>query len=280
MNVAVLGLGLIGGSIGLAARERAGARVSGYDESARVLDRALELRAIDEAASDIAAAVANADVVFAATPVLALKETIRLALQAARDDCVISDVGSVKRVLLDVGGLPEGRGASFIGGHPMAGSERGGIAHARADLFDGAEWFLLTGEHGARRTRLVSLIEAFGGKPVEIDATAHDELLARISHLPHIFANLLVDLVANVTAEDAPLPASGRSFKDATRVAGASTTIWADIYLANSDMLLAAIDEAIAGLSDARDALARADRDALEHWNERVNARAKSLLAR
>ncbi|HWJ49521.1 MAG TPA: prephenate dehydrogenase/arogenate dehydrogenase family protein, partial [Solirubrobacteraceae bacterium] len=118
MKIAVVGVGLIGGSIGLAARERAGAEVCGFDPDERVRARALELGAIDTQAGDVAGAVDGADVVFVAAPVGALAETVRLALDAAGPDCVVSDVGSTKRVLADVGADER-----FIGGHPLAGAE-------------------------------------------------------------------------------------------------------------------------------------------------------------
>jgi len=133
LRVAVLGVGLIGGSIGLAARTRADAQVCGYDPDEQVLAKALELGAIDIAAEDIGSAVADADVVFVAAPVGALAETVRLALAAAGPDCVISDVGSTKRLLADAGSDER-----FVGGHPLAGAETAGVEHAREDLFDGA----------------------------------------------------------------------------------------------------------------------------------------------
>src|SRR5438270_13962647 len=133
MRIAVLGVGLIGGSIGLAARRRAGARVCGYDPDADVLARALERGAIDAAAEDIAGAVAGADVVFAAAPVGVLADTVARALAAAGPQCVVSDVGSTKRML-----AAAGADARFVGGHPLAGAETAGVEHAREDLFDGA----------------------------------------------------------------------------------------------------------------------------------------------
>jgi prephenate dehydrogenase len=190
LKLAVLGVGLIGGSIGLAARGRAGAQVCGYDPNSEVLDRALALGAIDSRASEVAEAVAGAEVVFVAAPVGALAETVEAALAAASDDCVITDVGSTKRLLATAGA--DGR---FIGGHPLAGAETAGVEHARADLFDGATWYLTPAEGattGALYERLHRLLTSLGARPTAIDPDSHDRLMACVSHLPHVLANLLV----------------------------------------------------------------------------------------
>ena len=137
MRIAVLGVGLIGGSIGLAARLRADAEVCGYDPDEQVLARALELGAIDESADSVEAAVEGAEAVFVAAPVGALESTVRQALAAAPPGCVVSDVGSTKRLL--AAATADER---FVGGHPLAGAETEGVEHAREDLFDGATWYL------------------------------------------------------------------------------------------------------------------------------------------
>jgi prephenate dehydrogenase len=160
----------------------------------------------------------------------------------------------------------------FIGGHPLAGAEHGGIEHARADLFDGAAWCVMPASDGPLRSRLHELVEVFGARPVEIDAVAHDRLMARVSHLPHVLANALVGLLAGAGEREMGLAAAGPSFRDATRVAGASTAIWTDIYLSNADMLTAAIDDLIAALTLVRDSLQEGDAAALARWNEAARA--------
>ena len=137
MRIAVLGVGLIGGSIGLAARRRAGATVSGFDPDPRVGALALESGAIDEEAAGIDNAVDGAEVVFVAAPVGQLPEAVLQALAAAGPDCVVTDVGSTKRML-----TAASADERFIGGHPLAGAESAGVTHAREDLFDGATWYL------------------------------------------------------------------------------------------------------------------------------------------
>lgn len=278
MRVAVLGVGLIGGSVGLAARERAQAEVCGFDPDEGVRARALELGAIDTQAADIAGAVAGADVVFVAVPVSALAETVRLALDAAGPDCVVSDVGSTKRVLADVG-VDE----RFIGGHPLAGAETAGVEHARADLFEGATWYLTPAETGAAGVlyeRLHSLIVAFGANPTPIDADTHDRLMACVSHLPHVLANLLVTQAAGLLGDDesARVSGVGPSFRDATRVAGANSAVWTDIYLSNSDALIATIDELVGRLGGVREMLSQGHAAELTAWNERVRGEREKLL--
>jgi prephenate dehydrogenase len=277
MRIAVLGVGLIGGSIGLATRRRADAQVSGYDADAQVLARALDLGAIDRAADGVADAVAAADVVFVATPVSALAVTVRDALAAAPDACVVTDVGSTKRVLADAS-----TDERFVGGHPLAGAETAGVEHAREDLFDGAVWYLTPTPNtaGVLYERLHRLLTAIGAQPTAIEAETHDRLLAVVSHLPHVLANVLVAQAASALgdAADGRVPAVGPSFRDVTRVAGANSTIWTDIYISNRDALLEAIDELGARVAQVRAALAAADAPAVTEWNDAARAERERLL--
>ncbi len=278
MRVAVLGVGLIGGSIGMAARRRAGAEVHGYDADARVLEAALELGAIDTPAADVPEAVGEADVVFVAGPVGALQEMVRSALDGAPGDCVVSDVGSTKRILAGAG-VDE----RFIGGHPLAGAETAGVEHAREDLFDGATWYLTPARGstaGVLYERLHRLLTSFGARPTAIDPETHDRLMACVSHLPHVLANVLVAQAQDLLHGEAStrLPAVGPSFRDATRVAGANSAIWTDIYISNRDALIAGIDELARRLGDVRSALVTADAAAVTAWNEEARSDREALL--
>ncbi len=290
MRIAVLGVGLIGGSIGLAARARAEAEVSGYDPDPEVRRRALELGAIDRAGADVTEAVSGAEAVFVAAPVGSLPATVAEALAAAPADCVVTDVGSTKRLLADL--TAEQR---FVGGHPLAGAETAGVEHARADLFDGATWYLTPAREttsGVLYERLHALLRSFGALPAAIDATTHDRLMANISHLPHVLANLLATQAAGllgsgggdasrggeVATEAERLPAVGPSFRDAIRVAGANSAIWTDIYIANADALVAAVDELSGRLAAVREALAAGDRVQIGSWNDEARAARDALL--
>jgi prephenate dehydrogenase len=277
MRIAVLGVGLIGGSIGLATRRRADAQVSGYDADPRVLARAVELGAIDRASDGVADAVAGADVVFVATPVGALAATVGEALRAAPHECVVTDVGSTKRVLADASADER-----FVGGHPLAGAETAGVEHAREDLFEGAVWYLTPAPNtaGVLYERLHRLLTTIGAQPTAIEAETHDRLLAVVSHLPHVLANVLVAQAASALGEaaDGRVPAVGPSFRDVTRIAGANSAIWTDIYIANRDALLDAIDELSARVAEIRAALAAGDAQAVTEWNDAARAERERLL--
>ncbi len=283
MRVAVIGVGLIGGSIGLAARERLGARVAGYDPDPHVMAAAVRCRAIDDSCPDVAVAVAGAELVFVAAPVGVLPDVVEAALAAAPDDCALTDVGSTKRRV-----VAACRDPRFVGGHPLAGAETAGVEHARADLFTGATWYLTphAATSGVLYERLHRALAAFGAQPTAIDADVHDRVMASVSHLPHVLANVLVAQAARVLGDPSPpdaveserMPATGPSFRDATRVAGANGAIWTDIYLSNRDALIDALDATIARLGDVRGALTAADRPALDAWNDAARLDRDALL--
>ncbi len=276
MKVAVVGVGLIGGSIGLAARERLGAFVRGYDPSAGAREAAIARGAVVEACDTVEAAVADADFAFVAAPVQELASVVGDVLAAAGPECVVTDVGSVKRVV--VGAVDDPR---FIGGHPLAGAETAGVEHARADLFSDATWYLTPtpATRGTSYERLHRLITRLGAWPSAIEPDTHDVVMASVSHLPHVLANVLVAQAARVlSAEGERLPATGPSFRDVTRVAGANSAVWGGIYRANADALVAAIDDMIARLSSARDMLAAGDDDGITDWNEAARDDRRRLL--
>lgn len=251
MQVAVVGTGLIGGSIALAARARLGATVVGVD-----LDPApaLAAGAIDRAAP-LEEALAGADAAFVATPVGVLVSSVRATLAAAPADCLVTDVGSVKR-----GVVAAAQDERFIGGHPLAGAETGGARGARADLFEGATWYLTPTRRssGVHLERLHRLLSGLGARPAVLDADAHDRVMAAVSHLPHVLANVLATRAAAALGEERSGGWShvGPSLRDATRVAGANPPLWAEIYGANADALLAELDAAGAALQAVRDELA------------------------
>jgi prephenate dehydrogenase len=279
VKIAVFGVGLIGGSIGLAARRLTDVKVVGYDPDAGALSRAVELGAVDEPAFEIVRAVSNADVVFVATPVGVLADAARRVLAAAPAQCVVSDVGSTKRQIMQTVTDPR-----FVGGHPLAGAETAGVENAREDLFDGATWYLTPSldTPSAAVECLRELIVCFGARPVAIEPDAHDRLMANVSHLPHVLANVLVARALqaveseNMTGENGALGA-GPSFRDAIRVAGANTAIWTDIYMSNYDLLADALDESIEELCAVRDALSARNAEAIAAWNDRVLGERKQL---
>jgi len=272
MRVAVIGLGLIGGSVALAARQRLGAETVGWDPDAAAVDAAVARGALVSGAGSLASAVTEADAVFVAAPVCALPDLVGAALAAAPAGCLVTDVGSTKRAV-----VAAHHDRRFTGGHPLAGAQHAGVAHASADLFDGEFWYLTPGPASAPELlqRLRELVIAFGSRPVEIDAVSHDELLARFSHLPHVLANVLV---AQAAAGAEGRAAAGPSFRDATRVAGANTAMWTDIYRANRSALVPVIDDTIARLTAVRELLERGDAKEIAAWNDAAAADRNHLM--
>ncbi len=272
MKVCVVGVGLIGGSIALAASEQLGAHVSGFEPDRLAAQRALDAGAIDDAPESLADAVDGAEIAFVAAPLGVLQETVRETLAAAAEGCAVTDVGSTKRAIL----IDDQR---FIGGHPLAGGETAGIAHARGDLFAGATWYLTPTRttSGILYERLHRALTAIGARPTAVDAEVHDRMMAAVSHLPHVFANLLVAQASGVLGGET-LPATGPSFRDATRVAGAHPALWADIMLANRDALLRSVAEASAGLDELRVLLEARDPSALFDWQDVAAQRRAALL--
>jgi prephenate dehydrogenase len=280
MRIAVLGVGLIGGSIGLAAKRRLDAEVAGHDPDAGILERALARGALDEAHGSVRDAVAEADVVFCAAPVGALTALVAEALAESPENAVVTDVGSTKRGLV-AAMAQDAAGDRFIGGHPLAGAETAGVEGARPDLFDGARWYLTPTDRssGVHYDLLQRTIADLGARPQAIEAETHDRLMATVSHLPHVLANVLVSQAAAASADESErMPEVGRSFRDSTRVAGANPGIWADIFATNSDAVASEIDAVVERLRRAAELLRAGDADAVAEWHHGAFEDRRALL--
>jgi prephenate dehydrogenase len=260
-RLGIIGTGLIGASVGLAAKRAGVERVDGYDFSEAVREAARERRAIDRV-SITAGEVLDADLVFVAVPVIALRSVLRDVLEGV--ETTVTDVGSTKSNLGEALASP-----NFVGGHPVTGSEAHGPQHATADLFDGATWFLTpTAQTDSGRHRLVhGFVSALGATPVAIDPEAHDRLVALTSHLPHALANLLVNQAGAIRVEGhEPLAAAGGSLRDMTRVAGANPRIWMDIFLENSEAIRESLTEHRRRIEQLEAALEAGDGGFLARW--------------
>jgi prephenate dehydrogenase len=258
-RLAVLGTGLVGTSVALAAA-RGGTRCRGFDADSGVLERAAGRGAVEPATS-LAEAVADAELVVVAVPVGAAPAVAQEALDAAGPDAVVTDVASTKRPLAV---LADPR---FVPGHPVAGGATGGPTRAAADLFDAATWFLApTGSSSAESIELVErFVASLGARAVRTDAEAHDRLLALTSHLPHALANVLMLRVAEAADEDeAPLAFAGASLREMTRLAGANAAVWSDIFLGNADEIATALAGLRGALDELEQALRTGDRGAIE----------------
>jgi prephenate dehydrogenase len=271
-RLAVVGTGLVGSSVALAARRSGVPRVIGWDAEAGTLREAAGAKAVDAAAS-LVDAVKDAELVVVAVPVGSLVTATLDVLADAAPDAVVTDVGSTKRGL--AGAIDDAR---FVPGHPLAGGATGGPARAAADLFDGATWFLTplssTGEAP------VALVERFvtslGAHPVRLAPNEHDRLLAFTSHLPHALANLLMRTVAG--AGENALDYAGASLREMTRVAGANPAVWADIFVENGDLVADALAAHGGELAEVERALRARDRGYFERWiAEAADARNRML---
>ncbi len=277
--VAIVGVGLMGGSLGLALAERAGVgEIRGADPDAGALALARDRGAITEIASSAEEAADGASMVFLAAPVPQLAELARSVLRASGPSCVVSDLGSVKSAVLR--SLDARERERFIGGHPVAGGERAGVVFARADLFDGATWFLTPGVEARPELfeRLHAIVGAIGARPVAIDPEVHDRLMALVSHLPHVLAGALVNQAGSASPGGREaLRSAGPSFADLTRVAGANPPLWTDILLANRDALLDAIEGYLHEVDEFTAALREGDAGRLAEAMERA-ARGRERL--
>lgn len=244
-RAALVGTGLIGGSVGLALRER-GWHVTGTDENAGTLARALQLRAIDVSGVDPAA-----ELTVVATPVRSVPQLARQALERGG---VVTDVGSVKAPVVAAVDHPR-----FVGGHPMAGSEALGVEGARADLFNGATWALTPNERtDPDALSLVhSVVRSLGAEVVSLDPQRHDRLVATVSHVPHLTAAALMGVADDRAVEHPALKrlAAG-GFRDMTRIAAGDPRIWLDICSDNSGAICEVLDGLVDSLTQIRSIVA------------------------
>ncbi len=272
-TVVLAGVGLIGGSIGLGLHQRfLAARVIGLDPDPTALDAARGMGVIDDARLEPGGWLEDADVVVLATPVRTLERLARQLAPYLRPDAIVTDVGSVKAPLVDALG-----DLRFVGGHPMAGSERGGVLNADAALLENAVW-VLTPDEGTDREALAAvsaLVTGLGARPIEVDPHLHDRLVATVSHLPYLAAVALTKAVGEADERDLLALLAAGGFRDLTRVASGSPRMSRDMVVANRDALRDALRafahqlDAVAALLDDPEALldvaetAKRQRDAL-----------------
>jgi prephenate dehydrogenase len=276
LRLAIVGTGLIGASVGLAARRAGVEQVLGWDADPEALALAGERGAVEPAES-VVAAVEEAELAVVATPVAALVQEVETVLDAAGDRCTVTDVGSTKAHLC----ATVGDRVRYIGGHPLCGSEARGPAHGSGELFEGATWFLTPlAETEPERYRLLhGFVSSLGAVPVAIDPAAHDRLMALTSHLPHALANLILNHAGSVRVDGhEPLAAAGGSLRDMTRVAGANPRIWIDIFLDNADELRASLAEHRRRVDELERALETRDAGFLTRWIGEAAVNRRRLL--
>jgi prephenate dehydrogenase len=276
-RLSILGVGLLGGSIGLAVKAAAiPCRIVGYGHRPATLKRALEMGAIDESASSCKEAVAGADLVILCTPVGLFETLMTEMAPGLAAGATVTDVGSTKRSVVEMAGRLLPGAVHFVGSHPMAGSEKRGVEYARADLFQGARC-IVTPTEKANPTALAA-VEQFWGqlgmRTEQMSPQEHDRLICDISHLPHAIAAALVAMQG-----DDALPLAGKGFLDTTRIAGGEGALWRDILQDNRDNLI----DALTRFRDMLDELVRLlepeQREALAKWLDQAAERRARLLA-
>lgn len=277
-RISILGVGLLGGSIGLAVKANiSSCHVIGYGHRRSSLETALEIGAIDEAVTSLPSAVEGCDLVVLCTPVGIFEQILREMSEFLSPATVITDVGSTKRSIVRLAEEKLPKAVHFVGSHPMAGSDKRGVEFARTDLFQHA--LCITTPTPRTDKKALEEVEGFwkaiGMRLVRLSAEEHDRLLADISHLPHALAAALVAMQA-----EAALNLAGKGFLDTTRIAGGDGALWRDILLDNRDNLLASIARLRGELGRIERLLESDNGAALAQWLDQTAKRRQELHQR
>ena len=282
-KITLVGVGLLGGSLGLAVKHRKLAgQVAGYVRRKASIKDCERVGATDFTTDDLLAAVWDTDLVILCTPLAQMRALVKQMLPALKRGAIVTDVGSVKgSVVKDIESLVSKAGAHFVGGHPMAGGEKSGVLASRADLFNSAICVITPTQHTNRLA--LRKVEAFwkslGARLLRTTPEAHDEFVSRSSHLTYLVATTLATTVLDpkLPKEQALLCAAG--FRDTTRVASSSPEMWRDIALANRKNLSHALEQFIVNARKFQQALAKSDAPAIEKYNATAKARRDCWIA-
>ncbi len=283
-RLAVIGLGLIGGSLARALRnQNAVSRISGFDIAPRQRDLALELGIVDEAPGSAAEAVRDADIVVLAVPVLHTAEALRSCLPALKVNAVVTDVGSTKQsVLADVSEVCGGSAPPwFVAGHPIAGTEKSGVANAQAGLFQGHRVILTPHSRQDLKARqtVCDMWARCGARVVDMQPAQHDAIFAATSHLPHLLAYCFVDMLARLDKGGEIFPNAGGGFRDFTRIASSSPEMWHDVVRANRAPVMDLLQQQIGELNAILSLMKHGRWDEVKQLFERARAARERYLA-
>jgi prephenate dehydrogenase len=267
-KITVVGVGLLGGSVGLAVRRLGLAdEIAGYVRSQKAVANCEKSGAADYATTDLLAAVSHADLVILCTPLAQMRLLAEQFLPALKPGALVTDVGSVKAdVVRELEPLVKKAGAQFIGSHPMAGGEKTGVAAARGNLFEKAVCVLTPTKNspaGAVR-KLERFWKTLGARVLKLNAAQHDLLVSRSSHLPHVAAAALAGLVLDPTQSRLQAELCATGFRDTTRVASGSPEMWRDIVLANRKNVVRSLDLYLAELKKFQSVVKASDASAIE----------------
>ncbi|MDP9174795.1 MAG: prephenate dehydrogenase [Planctomycetota bacterium] len=277
-QLTILGVGLLGGSIGLAVRSAApNCRIVGWGHRASTLDDAMKLGAIDVYELDLAAAVRESDLVILCAPVGLFENILKQIAGCLHAGCTVTDVGSTKRSVVALAERILPSTVDFVGSHPMAGSEKRGVEFARADLFRQALCILTptAGTRPAALERVEGFWRQLGMRTTRVSPQDHDRLLADISHLPHLLAAVLMSM-----QEDAALDLCGPGFLDSTRIAGGDGGLWRDIFLDNAQNLRGGVARLKAEIDRIAGLLEPEKGEQLRQWLDAAAARRAELIKR
>lgn len=275
-QVSVIGLGLLGGSVSLAVRQRMPAiQVVGYSHRATTRRKAKTLGIATQVVGDLAAATATADLVILATPIFTFEQYFADLSAVVPPGCIVTDVGSTKLLPHQWAEQRLGSSARYVGSHPIAGSEQRGVEFARDDLFDTARC-ILTATPATDRTAM-KLLKAFwsalGCSMRVMSPDEHDRVYANISHLPHVIAAGLVN-----ASDDEDMKFAGKGFLDSTRISSGPASIWTDVLLANRENIAAGLDRTIAELSRLQAAIRDGQRDRITELLETARRKRADLV--
>jgi prephenate dehydrogenase len=276
-KIAIIGVGLLGGSIGLAARKfRIAGEIAGYVRREKTIADCEKVGALDYATTDLLASVSNADLVILCTPLAQMRSLAEQFLPALKRGAIVTDVGSVKAgVVRELESVVAKAGAHFVGSHPMAGAEKTGVAAARADLLENAVCVLTpTRKSNAVAVRkLERFWKSLGSRVLKLPPEQHDLFVSRTSHLPHVIAATLANLVLGSSQPKGQSQLCATGFRDTTRIASGSPEMWRDISLANRKHVARSITAFISELQKFERVLKQTDETEIEKFFEAARSR-------
>ena len=283
VRLAIIGVGLIGGSLGLCLKKAMGEGIyiTGLCRTKASMAKAVELGAVDMADSDIEKVVSEADIVFLSPPVLQIVPMVKKLLPYLKPGTIITDAGSTKQYIWQQlhGLLPDN--IYYIAGHPMTGREKSGVTAAKADLFQGKAYVIVedTGAPREAHERLMEVLKYTGAKFTTLDIRQHDRCASVISHVPHVTAAALVTLL-NRSGDDLEscIKLIGGGFKDTTRIASSNADMWADICMTNDEAITRHLKELQSIIGEVITAIDNHDRQAVHDYFAASKARRDSLL--
>ena len=283
INLAIIGVGLIGGSLGLALKDKLGQdiHITGMCRTQASMDAAMERGAVDMASADIAAVVRDADIVFLSTPVLQIVPMVKQLLPFLKPGAILTDAGSTKQYvwngLKDI--LP--KGIYYIAGHPMTGKEKSGVQAADKDLFVNKCYVIVedTGAPKEALDKVLALLRLTGANLTTLDIAKHDRCASVISHVPHVTAAALVTLLNRSAGDmDSCLKLAGGGFKDTTRIASSNSDMWADICMTNPEAIVHNLRDLQQVLGEVINSIEQRDRQAIYDYFAAAKQRRDCIL--